>query len=78
MNYEIPSLVADAVPPNIGYLAQAFEVADLDTVARGAAAVGAEVFSGPMEIDQPGRGKCRTMIVRNPGSGFLQELFQVL
>ena len=78
MNYEIPSLVADAVPPNIGYLAQAFEVADLDTVARGAAAVGAEVFSGPMEIDQPGRGRCRTMIVRNPGSGFLQELFQVL
>jgi hypothetical protein len=31
-----------------------------------------------MEIDQPGRGKCRTMIVRNPGSGFLQELFQPL
>ena len=53
-------------------------LADLDTVARGAAAVGAEVFSGPMELDQPGRGKCRTMIVRNPGSGFLQELFQVL
>ena len=30
MNYEIPSLVPDAVPPNIGYLAQSFEVADLD------------------------------------------------
>ena len=78
MNYEVPSLVPDAVPPNIGYLAQSFEVPDLDETARGAAAVGAEVFSGPMEIEQPGRGKCRTMIVRNPGSGFLQELFQVL
>jgi hypothetical protein len=78
MNYEIPSLGADAVPPNIGYLAQSFEVPDLGETGRGAAAVGAEVFSGPMEIDQPGRGKCKTMIVRNPGSGFLQELFQVL
>jgi catechol 2,3-dioxygenase-like lactoylglutathione lyase family enzyme len=78
MNYEIPNLVPDAVPPNIGYLAQSFEVTDLDAVARDAAAVGAEVFSGPMGIDQPGRGKCRTMIVRNPGSGFLQELFQRL
>ncbi|MCL4778958.1 MAG: VOC family protein [Gammaproteobacteria bacterium] len=78
MNYEIPNLVPDAVPPNIGYLAQSFEVADLDAVARESAAVGAETFSGPMELDQPGRGRCRTMIVRNPGSGFLQELFQRL
>jgi catechol 2,3-dioxygenase-like lactoylglutathione lyase family enzyme len=78
LNYEIPSLVPDAVPPNIGYLAQSFEVADLAGVAKACASVGAAVFSGPLEIDLPGRGKCRSMVVRNPGSGALQELFQVL
>ncbi len=78
MNYEVKSLIAEAVPPNIGYLAQSFQVSDLAETARASAAVGAEVFSGPMEIDQPGRGKCRSMVVRNPGSGALQELFQVL
>lgn len=78
MNYEVPDLVPDAQPPNIGYLAQSFEVADLDTTASACAAVGAETFSAPMEIDLPGRGKCASMVVRNPGSGALQEIFQVL
>jgi catechol 2,3-dioxygenase-like lactoylglutathione lyase family enzyme len=78
MNYEVKSLIADAVPPNIGYLAQSFLVGDLAEAARASAAVGAEVFSGPMEIDLPGRGRCASMVVRNPGSGALQELFQVL
>ncbi|MEO8444107.1 MAG: VOC family protein [Gammaproteobacteria bacterium] len=78
LNYEVPNLVPDAVAPNIGYLAQSFEVPDLQETATASAAVGAEVFCGPMEIDLPGRGKCRAMIVRNPGSGALQELFQVL
>jgi hypothetical protein len=40
--------------------------------------VGAEEFSAIIEIDLPGRGKCKTMLVRNPGSGALQELFQIL
>jgi catechol 2,3-dioxygenase-like lactoylglutathione lyase family enzyme len=75
MNYEIPVIATDAVPPNIGYLAQSFEVADLGETAKACAAVGAEVFSGPMEIDLPGRGKRASMVVRNPGSGALQELF---
>jgi catechol 2,3-dioxygenase-like lactoylglutathione lyase family enzyme len=78
MNYEIPNLVPVAVPPNIGYLAQSFQVSDLDQTARASAAVGAEEFSAPMEIDLPGRGRCAAMVVRNPGSGALQELFQVL
>jgi catechol 2,3-dioxygenase-like lactoylglutathione lyase family enzyme len=78
MNYEIPNLVPDAVPPNIGYLAQSFQVADLDETARACAAIDTELFSGPAELDLPGRNKCRSMIVRNPGSGALQELFQVL
>jgi catechol 2,3-dioxygenase-like lactoylglutathione lyase family enzyme len=78
MNYEIPSLVPNAVPPNIGYLAQSFQVGDLQETARNCAAVGAAVFSGPVEIDLPGRGQCKSMVVRNPGSGALQELFQVM
>lgn len=76
MNYDIPSIAPDAVPPNIGYLAQSFQVSDLAETAKACAAVGAEVFSGPIEIDLPGRGRRTAMVVRNPGSGALQELFQ--
>jgi catechol 2,3-dioxygenase-like lactoylglutathione lyase family enzyme len=76
MNYEVPNLVPAAVAPNIGYLAQSFQVADLAEAASGCAAVGAEEFSAAVEIDLPGRGKCMAMLVRNPGSGALQELFQ--
>lgn len=76
MNYEVPNLVPDAVPPNIGYLAQSFEVPDLAETARACAAVGAEVYTDPVEIDLPGRGRRLSMLVRNPGSGALQELFQ--
>lgn len=78
MNYEVPNLVPDAVPPNIGYLAQSFQVGNLDEAASACADVGAEEFSAPMEIDLPGRGACASMVVRNPGSGALQEIFQVL
>jgi len=76
MNYEVPNLVPDAIAPNIGYLAQSFQVADIAEAAKACAAVDAEVFSPPVEIDLPGRGQCRAMLVRNPGSGALQELFQ--
>ncbi|MBT8422480.1 MAG: VOC family protein [Gammaproteobacteria bacterium] len=77
MNYEVASLVPDAVAPNIGYIAQAFEVEDLQAIAAACAEQGAEVFTAPVEIALPGRGVCMAMIVRNPGSGALQELFQV-
>ncbi|MBT8441619.1 MAG: VOC family protein [Gammaproteobacteria bacterium] len=78
LNYEVPNLVPDAVPPNIGYLAQSFQIADIGKAASACAAVGAKEFSAPTEIDLPGRGECKSMIVRNPGSGALQELFEVL
>ncbi|MEO7386257.1 MAG: VOC family protein [Gammaproteobacteria bacterium] len=77
LNYQIPDLVPDAVPPNIGYLAQSFQVPDLAGTAAACAALGAEVFSGPLDIDLPGRGQCAAMVVRNPGSGALQELFEI-
>jgi len=78
LNYEVPDLVADAVAPNIGYLAQSFMVGDLAATLAAAAAVGAEIYSDSTEIELPGRGRCQAAIVRNPGSGALQELFQVL
>jgi catechol 2,3-dioxygenase-like lactoylglutathione lyase family enzyme len=76
MNYEVPNLVPDAVAPNIGYLAQSFQINDIAETVSACAAVGAEVFSAAIEIDLPGRGRCKAILVRNPGSGALQELFQ--
>ena len=77
MNYEVPNLVPDAVAPNIGYLAQSFEVNDIQVVESACCDLEAEIFSAPVTIDLPGRGTCQAMIVRNPGSGALQELFQL-
>ena len=78
INYEVPNLVPDAAPPNIGYLAQSFQVVDLEETARACADVSAEIYSAATEIDLPGRGKCASIVVRNPGSGALQELFQAI
>lgn len=78
LNYAVPSVIPAAVPPNIGYLAQSFEVADLDAAQRGCAETGAVTFAAAAELDLPGRGRCRAMLVRNPGSGALQELYQPL
>ena len=76
LNYEIPNLVSDAVPPNIGYLAQSFQVNDLNQVANECIDIDVDIISGPEEITLPGRGLCRAMVVHNPGSGALQEIFQ--
>ena len=76
INYEIPNLIPDAVPPNIGYLAQSFQVNDLNLVANECINIDVDIISGPEEITLPGRGLCRAMVVHNPGSGALQEIFQ--
>ncbi len=78
LNYKVPSLVPDAVAPNIGYLAQSFAVPDLQATLAAAQDSGAEIYSGPAELDLPGRGRCAAVLLRNPGSGALQELFQRL
>ena len=75
-NYALPSMVPLAVPPNIGYLAQSFEVNNFAQVEQDCAGLGVEVFSAPLDISLPGYGPCRAMVVRNPGSGALQEIFQ--
>ena len=76
LNYQADSLVDRAVSPNIGYLAQSFRVDDLDQARRDCVTTGAQIYSDMTELDVPGRGQLRTMLVRNPGSGALQELFE--
>lgn len=78
MNYEIPNLVPAAVAPNIGYIAQSFQMENLAKAAAACAELGVEVFTPQVELDLPGRGQCKAMIVRNPGSGALQELFEIV
>jgi catechol 2,3-dioxygenase-like lactoylglutathione lyase family enzyme len=60
--------------PNIGYLAQAFEVDDLDGAARACVALGVESAGARAVIDIPGLGRRDQLLVRNPGSGALQWL----
>lgn len=76
LNYEVPDLTPRAVAPNIGYLAQAFLVPDVAAAADACETLGVEVYSPPIDIEIPGLGLHRTMIVRNPGSGALQQFLQ--
>ena len=76
LNYECESLIERARAPNIGYLAQAFAVGDLDEAAGQCKALRAEVLSKPQETPWPGAGSVSAMLVRNPGSGALQVLME--
>lgn len=67
-------LAPRAHAPNIGYLAQIFEVADLDRAAAACAALRVEAVSPRSKIEVPGLGLRDQWMVRNPGSGALQWL----
>jgi catechol 2,3-dioxygenase-like lactoylglutathione lyase family enzyme len=60
--------------PNIGYLAQAFEVDALGAAVRECAALGVEAVGPRAVIEVPGLGPRDQFMVRNPGSGALQWL----
>lgn len=75
-NYDVPERVHLAAPPNVGYIAQSFEVDDLDAAYQGCIDSGAEIFSPPLILNYPGLGPRRAMVCRNPGSGGLTELVQ--
>jgi catechol 2,3-dioxygenase-like lactoylglutathione lyase family enzyme len=63
--------------PNVGYLAQAFEVDDVAAAVAQAREVGAEVVVEPRVAVLPGLAPRGSAIVRNPGSGALQWLVAV-
>jgi catechol 2,3-dioxygenase-like lactoylglutathione lyase family enzyme len=60
--------------PNIGYLAQAFEVDDLGAAAMECEALGVEFAGTRGVIEIPGLGVREQLLVRNPGSGALHWL----
>ena len=74
LDFTPPNTTPRAVPPNRGYLAQTFVVADFDRAVASCRELGVEEFSSEMTTDLPGFGPRRTIVVRNPGSGALQEL----
>jgi len=76
LNFECTDIVPRAVAPNIGYLAQSFLVRDLVAALEVAAALGAETYSGPIELSMPALGEVLSAVVRNPASGALHELIQ--
>jgi len=74
MDFTPPNTTPRAVPPNRGYLAQTFVVEDFPRAEAKCAEMGVEVFSPRMQVDLPGFGVRDTLVVRNPGSGALQEI----
>jgi hypothetical protein len=79
LNYldQCQDLQPAAHAPNIGYLAQIFEVRDLARSLAAAAASGAEPVSSRALANVPGLGARAQALVRNPGSGALMWLLQV-
>jgi hypothetical protein len=78
LNYPCLDLVPQAVAPNIGYLAQSFVVTDLASAMTASRGLKADVYTPEMELEMPGVGRVATAIVRNPGSGALQQILQKL
>ena len=76
LNYSVEPQVDSAVAPNIGYIAQAFLVDDLDAALAAARRAEAPEYSPPAAIMFPGLGEVRAAMVRAPGSGGLIAMLQ--
>jgi catechol 2,3-dioxygenase-like lactoylglutathione lyase family enzyme len=76
LNYQCDDLVPRAHAPNIGYIAQMFEVSDLDYAEQASREVGAPFYAARDVYDIPGLGPVEAFTVRNPGSGALQVIFK--
>ena len=68
-------LTQRAHAPNIGYLAQAFEVSDFAAAVAAADRLGVEFLLTPRRLLIPGLGERLLCEVRNPGSGALQLIY---
>ena len=80
LNYEghCVDLRARAHAPNIGYLAQIFEVTDFEQTRAACASLKCEVLVGLLRTDIPGMSRRAVSVVRNPGSGALQWLISAV
>ena len=76
INYECHDMVKDAIAPNVGYIAQVFEVTDINSSIKEINKLNCDVYSEKEEIILPGIGDVMAISVRNPGSGALQIIFQ--
>ena len=76
INYQCHDMVGDAIAPNIGYIAQVFEVVEIDYCISEINKLNCEIYSEKEEITFPGIGNVTSICVRNPGSGALQIIFQ--
>jgi len=77
LNYPCVDLVPAAIAPNIGYIAQVYVVKNINEAKAACEASRCEVYTPLMDINMPGVGACTSYIVRNPGSGALQQLIQL-
>lgn len=76
VDYPCVSMTGTAVAPNIGYIAQAFLVRDVETSMARGREVGATDYSSLTSLHFPGLGEVLTALVRSPGSGALIQLIQ--
>ncbi|NBU24225.1 MAG: hypothetical protein EBS39_01100 [Gammaproteobacteria bacterium] len=74
LNYTMPDRTRDAVAPAIGYLAQGFEVPDLDAALAAARRCGAEQVSEAATVPLAAGCSPRAAMLRVPGSGALAQL----
>jgi catechol 2,3-dioxygenase-like lactoylglutathione lyase family enzyme len=72
LNYACEDLAPRAHAPNIGYLAQAFEVQDVGRSLDAARGLGARILLEPCEVALPAIGTRLMFSVANPGSGAVQ------
>jgi catechol 2,3-dioxygenase-like lactoylglutathione lyase family enzyme len=72
LNYECLDLVPRAMAPNLGLLAQGFEVRDLEAARSATQALGPEWVGGELRLELPGFGARSGFVARNPGSGAAQ------
>jgi catechol 2,3-dioxygenase-like lactoylglutathione lyase family enzyme len=69
LNYECDDLTPRAHAPNVGYLAQVFEVKDLAAARAAAARLGAKEEGAAELVDVAGFGERGVLLVRHPASG---------
>ena len=77
LNYDCHDMVSDGIAPNIGYIAQAFEVNDLGCSEKAIADLRCEVYNQRCMVDFPGLGRIEMIMVKASGLAALHLIFKV-